>query len=63
MNDEQTQLVDGYINEISAMRNRFADYIAKFELEGYLTLAENEFLYEISIACQKLADTNTIRNK
>lgn len=60
-NEEHMQVLDAFINEIVAMRARFADYVAKFELYGQLTRAEAEFMNEIALACQKLADTNSIR--
>jgi hypothetical protein len=61
VNDEHMEVLSAYINEIVRMRNNFADYVAKFELLDFLTREEVEFMNEISIACQKLSDTNTSR--
>lgn len=55
------QVLDAFINEIVAIRARFADFVQKYELFGQLTRAEVEFMNEIALACQKLEDINTIR--
>lgn len=62
-NEEHMQVLDAFINEIVAMRARFADYVAKFELYSQLTRAEAEFMNEIALACKRLEDTNTIRGE
>lgn len=59
--EEQMQVLDAFINEIVAIRARFADFVQKYELFGQLTRAEVEFMNEIALACQKLEDINTIR--
>lgn len=55
------EVLSAFINEIVAMRARFADYVQKYELYSFLTKQEVEFMNEIAIACQKLSDTNTYR--
>jgi hypothetical protein len=50
------------MNEICAMRNRFADFVAKFELYETLTRREAEFMNEISVAVQKFNDSKPLTN-
>ena len=57
VNDEHLELIGATINEIIGIRNRFADYIAKYEVWDFLTVGEAQFMNDISTACQKFLDT------
>lgn len=60
---EPEEVLSAYINEIIAMRYRFADFVAKFELYETLTRREAEFMNEISLACKKFEDTRQLTNQ
>ena len=61
MNQEQSIVVTSLINLVVSSKNRFADYVTENKLFEHLTREEAEFMNEVALACQKLADTNTIR--
>lgn len=59
-NDNHEEILAAFMHEIVAMRNRFADYIAKYEVWDFLSVGEAQFMNEISEACQKFIDTQSI---
>ena len=57
VNDEHMEVLGAFIAEFIGMRNRFVEYMAKYELDAFLDENETQFLKDISIACQKFLDT------
>ena len=61
INDEHLEAISAYLHEIVAMRHRFADYLAKFELWGMLTPEEQTFCNEIGLSVKKMVETKELK--
>lgn len=61
VNDEIEEVIGSFFSEFIGMKNRFVDFLHKWERIDLLTRNEAEFLNEISIACQKYIDNEELK--